>query len=605
MSSTFNTKVDSLVQWLDKNSHWREDLIIKESKFGGSGVFYQAPDTEDDDDPILLRIPKTNLLAPKNSFIFNLLDEYEPINPEIDISQGIYGLVISFIYEHSIENNSPWFEYIESMDIENSEIPICLWDESDKANLKHTEVDLLNMLDPKDLINFYIESLQFANLNQQFIEIPSVFDIPRVCFTKEDILNKYNEKLIQFGKLIQTTISRAFDVDNYYGLSLVPGADIFNHIEPKMIDGVVQGRENIHFVCDANVCDICGEGECEHEHEEDIEGDIDEDIEERDMEDEGDIEEDADSEEESSEEEGEHIEQVDEEEEEEEVKELTMDYIYQLEQEIFNEEEDTDLDPEEVSTISDEEEQIQDNGAMSDLAQELSDGSKCCDVLLIRRPETSGIVEIFNSYGNELANCYLLQKYGFITEDNINDTCILSVEFFKYLKDLKGKVNSEKRKEIENKIAWLETIGYDLINQIVESQHEHEHACQDEDCEDDNCNQMEYPESWPLSIRIKHNGECTIQTYAILKLLDLKNTTFKYKLLSTTKQRELISRISKLILQHTKQEFELYNKKLSGWCQQRIESYPNSQTPSKHSNLINCLKQQEIKILKNFIDLHS
>ena len=61
MSSTASSKVDSLVQWLNENAYWRNDLIIKQSKFGGLGVFYPDNDDqeEDENDPAIVPLLPT------------------------------------------------------------------------------------------------------------------------------------------------------------------------------------------------------------------------------------------------------------------------------------------------------------------------------------------------------------------------------------------------------------------------------------------------------------------------------------------------------------------------------------------------------------------
>ena len=107
------------------------------------------------------------------------------------------------------------------------------------------------------------------------------------------------------------------------------------------------------------------------------------------------------------------------------------------------------------------EEEIAVNGADHDLANELSDSSKCCDVVLIREPQEQHEFEIFNSYGNELSNAQLLQKYGFIDmDDNPNDTCLLSIQFFKQLKTLKEKLGNPKKQK-----SWIKNrmVGRDRV----------------------------------------------------------------------------------------------------------------------------------------------
>ena len=580
MSSTLSSRLDQLKSWLDKNSFWREDLIIKESPYGGIGVFSQGP-IDIEEDPLLLRIPKTNLLAPKNSYIYNLLVDYESENSDIILSEGMFGLVITVIYELQCHDSSPWFKYLQTIDFNNSQIPVCLWDTIDKENLKNTQLDLLNFLDPQELIDFYIEAIRFAQKNLDILPIPSILNINNTDLCSEILIKHHNDKLIEFGKVIQSVISRAFMIDNYYQLGLVPAADLFNHLSPKLIDGKVLDRENIHFVCDGTVCDICGEQECDHEEDEE--------------EDEG--------MEQEPQEDDDHAESI---------TSISMDYIYEMEQDELSDA-DTDVDPEEASTLSMEEE-IRVNGADQDLANELSDSSKCCDVILIREPQEQHGFEIFNSYGNELSNAQLLQKYGFIDMDNNpNDTCLLSIQFFKQLKTLKDKLgNPKKAKELDQKIEWLEEVGYELINEIInagETDHE-EHTHDEEDCQDENCNQkygeVVLPESWPLAIFVRNiDGSCSPQTYAILKLVELKHPYFVQKLESIDNEKILMKNIQKYLLNHTEKELKSFNKTVLNWCKNRLQKYPDSIKPSEHSEQISTIINQEKRILHKFIGLHS
>lgn len=585
MSSTLSSKVEPLKNWLNKNSFWREDLIIKESPYGGIGVFSQGP-IDIEEDPLLLRIPKANLLAPKNSYIYNLLVDYEPENPDIILSEGMFGLVLTVIYELQCHDSSPWFEYLQTIDFNNSQIPVCLWDTVDKDNLKNTQLDLLNFLDPQELIDFYVEAIRFAHKNLDTLPIPSILNIDNPDLSPKLLSEKHNDKLIEFGKVIQSVISRAFLIDNYYQLALVPAADLFNHLSPKTKDGKVIDRENIHFVCDGTVCEVCGEQECDHEEEGEVVDDDDDD----------------------------DVDNIEQEprkssDDSESITSISMDYIYEMEQDELSDA-DTDVDPEEASTLSMEEE-IAVNGADHDLANELSDSSKCCDVVLIREPQEQHEFEIFNSYGNELSNAQLLQKYGFIDmDDNPNDTCLLSIQFFKQLKTLKEKLgNPKKAKELDQKIEWLEEIGYELINEIISAE-DMEHNHDEEDCQDESCDQKDaeviFPESWPLSIFVKNiDGSCSPQTYAILKLIELKHPYFVQKLEAIDNEKILIKNIQKYLLNYTEKELKSFNKTVLNWCKNRLQKYPDSIRSSKHSEQISTIINQEKRILHKFIDLHS
>lgn len=641
MSSSTVESLTSLVDWLNNNAFWRDDLVIKPSTFGGVGVFLEPQDEEDD--PLLLRIPKSNLLASKNSFIYNLLVEYQDGKDEGSLISGMYSLIIAVIYEVSIQHKSPWFDYLKSIDFKSSSTPICLWDEKDKQNLANTEIDLKNLLKYDEIIEFYIECIQFAHTYSHIVEIPDVLNISADSLTIQTAFTKYHEKVLEFGQIIQSVISRAFKIDNFYDLALVPGADLFNHIDPVMSENKVVGRENIHFVCDAEVCETCGEDDCAHDEEdedeedeeenEDIEVDEEdassetEDIDE-DREDSEELKDSVSSSESSDEEEVDEEEQIQEEPEEVPITEITLEYIANMENELdCDSEAETVPEDGEVSTLSLSDDDNEDDqaeksmsGANLDLAKELSDSSKCCDVVMMSLPTKEFGYEVFNSYGNE-PNAYLLQRYGFITPKNVADSCLLSVQVFKHIKTLKSNISSEKVKQLEDKFDWFEAIGYDLINQLLdEEMHKDKKSCEkdteDKNCEDteakgcekdENCtdgccddheDENEVPETWQLSPRIDFNGQCSPQTYIILKLIDLPYKIFKHKIVSVKKEKKLVQRVRELFISENNNE---YNETIKKWCLQRLERYPTLVKSPNHK-MIADLVSQEKSILKKFIE---
>jgi len=90
--------------------------------------------------------------------------------------------------------------------------------------------------------------------------------------------------------------------------------------------------------------------------------------------------------------------------------------------------------------------------------------------------------------------------------------------------------SAKKAKELDQKIEWLEEIGYELINEIISAE-DMEHNHDEEDCQDESCDQKDaeviFPESWPLSIFVKNiDGSCSPPTYAILKLIELTHPSF-------------------------------------------------------------------------------
>ncbi|EAZ63977.2 hypothetical protein PICST_52332 [Scheffersomyces stipitis CBS 6054] len=604
MSSTSSERVESLVKWLHENAYWREDLRIESSTFGGLGVFLPN-ELEMAEDPLLLRIPKSNLLSPKNASIYNLLVDYEPENDEVDLAGDMYGVIISVIYEVALGSKSPWYAYLQSIDIAGSSVPVCLWSEDDKQNLKNSEIDMKDLLSDAELIDFYIEACSFASAQKLVVPIPEVLELDKIAFgtdldrqeVVDTIKNQYGDKLTAFGRYISAVISRAFTIDDFHGLALVPAADLFNHIQPSMVEGKIQGNENIHFVCDGNVCDICGDLESNVNEEED-EGDDDDDEEEEEDEENSDEEDDK----------------------EEKIEEITLDYIKKMEEEMKKEnesEEDSDTetmqDPEEVSTLT-----LSEDDDHPELAAELAESSKCCDVLLVRPPEKQYSYEVFNSYGNELSNPYLLQKYGFIVDDNVNDYCLLSVQMFRYIKDIKSKMSKDKAKQFDEKLDWYDKYGFEIVNGLIleenrknkshdhEHEHDHDHRCCDDDgCEDGCCGEEEedIPESWQLSVRVYYNGDIPKQVYPLLNLLDLSYNDFKrnFKSAKTERKREKV--VSEFLMAREEKTTESYNKLIKSWAKDRLARYPEL-VASPHRELIESLVIQEKKILAKFIDKH-
>lgn len=778
MSATNDAKLVNLLNWLESNAFWNIDFLeLDISKTtSGIGVFYKPNEQEaakredndddgdeeiEDDDDLLLRIPKSNILSPKNSVIWNLLVDFHEnyaSNIDINLTDGMHSIVISFIYELSKKEESPWFHFLESIvpdekDESINNIPICLWSDDEKKALHNSECDLLNMLDNTELVQFFVECVNFGKLNAKYIDIPYVLNISipssieditdddiKSDSLKNHIVNNNNDKLLLFGKYVQTVISRAFQVDNFHGLSLIPGADLFNHTPPFINeDGRIEGKEDVHFVCDGGdeVCEVCGDQECEDHIEEDNFDNADEDSlmnlefgsdgelidEEEDVSEnlanDNDLEIEDDLDEDNFDDENDEIlgdSEVDDEElysssdddldeslmdetenfrSEElgsddgdkndddnegsitedlvEPEEITMEYIKQMENELdeesdsendesdANSEAETSHEEEEVSTVSLSDNEEDENSleysisAREELALELSDNSKCCDIVLSKAPRKDvGSYELYNTYGNNLSNAYLLQRYGFIDKTNINDNCLLSVQVFQYIKEFKASNTERKINQLNNKLAWYEEMGFEFVNDLVcqyesrplnvdhsvdhEKAHGHEEdgCCSDDECDNeaacnDGCcggNEEEFdehteileenlPESWQLSPRIKHDGKITPQTYALVKLLLIPYKVFHYKFIECASERKLAKRIFQTLLPY-EYEKDIQNEidvpkidKYAGqineivkkWSQQRLDRYQKDSISAHgvRGQIINGLIELEKAILNKSI----
>lgn len=573
MSSTSSPQLQRLLGWLDSNGFWREDLVVQPLKYGGLGVFGQI----EDGDPLLLRIPKSNVLSPKNLSVFNLLYEYEPKH-DLSIAEGMYGLIMTVVYETAAGNALPWADYLALIDFKSLSVPVCLWDDADKANLEHSEVDLMGVLDPTEMSEFFNEACQFAKAVEHSVAIPGVL--------------ANSDQLVEFGKVIQLVISRAFFVDSYHQLALVPGADLFNHLSPIEEDGVRVDRENVHFMCDDDVCEICGEQACGHQGDEDE--DMDEDSEgEEDSEMEGN---DAENDQENA-----------------PITEITHEAIAALEAEL-DLEQDTEPEDDEALTID----VTNENAHEFELARELCDDSKCCDIALVQLPEAENDYEIFNSYGADLSNAYLLQRYGFLCKGNINDSVSLLVQLMKYV----------KKQSADDRMEWLEEV-WDLVCDMLHAMdhdgegcgddcdddacgdgHDHvhdpdqEHGCGDEGCEDEGCHGGEEnhddcftPQSWQLAARIKYDGSITPHTYVILLLLALPKPAYD-ELVGADDMDAMVENIQKHLMDANPEDFE---ELLKNWAQQRLQQYPELK-PSPHLAVITELLDGEKAVIRKFLE---
>lgn len=581
--------VHQALKWLQENGHWNDDLVeVRPSEYGGVGVFVrpdvaEAIDLEEydvDTDPIiLLRVPKSNVLSAKNSFVYSLLEEHElsrvheDESLEIDLRKGMHAVVLAFIYETAAGAESPWYDYLQSIKIESGpsldNVPLCLWPDTLKNSLHNTECDLLNMTDNSEIVQFFLECIRFARSVAPLVPIPAVLDVQVSELSTTTLLTEHSPSVVQFGCHVQTVISRAFDVDDYHGLSLVPGADLFNHAFPVERNSVLVSQENVHFISSNEVCSVCGEGECDHEEGSELDDD-----------EENESELDGEDEDKNEPENDPEIFNED-----EDLIDKHSDNDLQAELEHVDGEDSTDNSDAEQATLP----------ADDDLKNELQSGESCCDILLIKPPKNG---ELLNTYGNDLSNAYLLQRYGFcnpVTEPNPNNSCLLSVQMFSYLKHLKLSLKPKDRAFLDTKIAWFDEEGYSAVNEAVSAIHgDHDH--EDEDCPCENAE--EFSENWQLSLKVNYAGKPSPQTHAFLNLAKMSNKDF------STLERALelnnVAVFTQLLLVESDSNFKV----VKDWCRERLARYKEtSRGDTKQDSFIRDLIAQEKEILQRSISL--
>jgi hypothetical protein len=149
------------------------------------------------------------------------------------------GLTLAYMFEKAQGTKSPWFPFLQTIDrADTTQLPR-FWSPDEQALLKGTEVDALGGLDVEEVKAMYEEIIApfMAKYDSFFSEIPEYLTYDG------------------FVRSLVEVCGRAFEVDNFRGLSLVPGACMFNHSD----------KEHVHFESQGHVCDECGALDyCEH-----------------------------------------------------------------------------------------------------------------------------------------------------------------------------------------------------------------------------------------------------------------------------------------------------------------------------------------------------
>lgn len=545
MATTVN--VQELLDWFEdptNRCYFNNDLLaVRPSAISsGVGVFAkktQSPvpaESDVDESNLLLRVHKSMVLSPQTSTISNLLYEHG--------LSGMYGLVLSFIYEKQLGDKSPWSVYLNTINYTDSKgnliLPLCLHSEKEKSILRGTEVELMGGLESDDLLAHFEVSCQFAKDVNKDTGLP----IPHAL--REENFN-------EFAAVTMAVASRAFEVDNYIELALVPGADLFNHD--------AHGEENVHFVTLGEVCPYCGkEDGCWHgdygppDSEEEGDDDEEDDDEERDREN---YTHPRGEEENSNESDESEIEEI------EEIEEITMDYIEKLEREL--EEEKTREDEED----KEDESSIEDNGDDSeefDHNEFFMNPDECCDIVLEKKIIKNK--EVYNTYG-ELPNAILLVKYGFAVEDNAYETVCVGPQIVQFRK---------ANPDTEERLDWWSCMGWILLREEEknESKEEDEEDDDDEDSEEEDEDEDEdEEESWLFQCKVEYPGRINSQLRAVASLLTMTTENFEKLIGDENCDGEMI--MNELVKKKPSKECK---KLLKAWIQERHAAIGDQKTRS-------------------------
>lgn len=150
------------------------------------------------------------------------------------------GLAIAYMFEQSLGPESPWYAYLQTVETTSlAEGNPRFWGAEDQELLAGTELYYHTLkVEEDDVAEVHKDDvLPFLVRHGLFADQPAF-----------RTLECYRDALLAVA-------SRAFEVDVYHGLSLVPGACLFNH----------SAEEDVHFEVQNQVCPLCGSaGLCEH-----------------------------------------------------------------------------------------------------------------------------------------------------------------------------------------------------------------------------------------------------------------------------------------------------------------------------------------------------
>lgn len=405
--------------------------------------------------------------------ISNLLEEAD--------MEGMLALTLAYMYEKSLGKESPWFEYLETIEeVSEATIPR-FWTLQEQEWLVGSEVEYMGGLDASEVSGVYEEEVKpFIEANHLFENSP-----------KLKTLESYRDALVAVS-------GRAFEVDVYRGLSLVPGACLFNHTND----------EDVHFESQDAVCPVCGDANfCEHalEHMQ-----FDE------------------HEHAHSHENGEcgghdhshsHSHTGSSKDEKPEETELTEEGISdesEEEDDGFEDiEEDEDVDEDEDEEMEDAEFEEKEGDAEEDEEDEEEDEEvDTCDIISVKNIPAGK--EVYNTYG-ELSNGVLLSRYGFALWDNVHETVSLGKELLSYVKE----------NNLKKRTAWWAENFYRLIFGI-DPEDWSEDMTDPEDEDDETALPPPSPDSitWLEILDIFSNGVPSPGLMAILYLLSLSQDEY-------------------------------------------------------------------------------
>ncbi|KAJ7696672.1 hypothetical protein B0H17DRAFT_389662 [Mycena rosella] len=227
--------VAALLSWCSDHGYWIDSRI--QLIAGPCGVAVFSKDTTIPVDSILVRIPRESVLSVKSSPISELIPPH-PYGRGAQLS-----LALALSVELLNGTASPWSAYLESLPRKIPGIPL-FWTSGGRSQ----NDDLTRWLNGTEAGKMLFDARD--NHSGLLSEISEYFhQVAQPVYSKVFQSSPGRiPSLSEFYLAYALVSSRAFLVDSYHGLAMVPIADAFNHTQ----------ENHVHLESDFDVCPECG-----------------------------------------------------------------------------------------------------------------------------------------------------------------------------------------------------------------------------------------------------------------------------------------------------------------------------------------------------------
>ncbi|TEB38118.1 SET domain-containing protein [Coprinellus micaceus] len=247
-------KIGVLLEWCYANGlEIDKRLSLRGDEQGGIAVFSGEASIPAGETAVT--IPKTSALSTRSCSLSQF------ITPALAGPEAQLALSTALYTEILLDSSSKWYGYLLSFP-ETIDLPLC-WKPCIEGIGRPSYVTSEELRDMEDALSWLkgTEAEKILRANTQsglsFNRLHSYFESVVLPLVSTHMPG-YDVDLDKFIRAYCLISSRAFLVDSFHGLAMVPIADAFNHIQ----------ENHVHLESDYNVCPECGSlDECSHDRE--------------------------------------------------------------------------------------------------------------------------------------------------------------------------------------------------------------------------------------------------------------------------------------------------------------------------------------------------